>query len=141
VVGHGAAQRDGATQRGAGRRQARRAVVLEEMVRLLFERGALAEGLRLAEECKTLFERKDRPREALALLDALGVVESPEDAAVIDRVRAQGWFDLGEVRRALDILAPYDKAPTLEAWTQILALRLRAELRLGLRRRERPAAR
>jgi hypothetical protein len=71
-----------------------------------------------------------RPREALALLDALGVVESPEDAAVIDRVRAQGWFDLGEVRRALDILAPYDKAPTLEAWTQILALRLRAELRL-----------
>jgi DNA-binding winged helix-turn-helix (wHTH) protein/tetratricopeptide (TPR) repeat protein len=72
-----------------------------------------------------------RPREALALLDALGTVESPEDAAVIDRVRAQAWFDLGEVRRALDTLAPYDQAPTLEAWTQILGLRLRAELRLG----------
>jgi DNA-binding winged helix-turn-helix (wHTH) protein len=71
-----------------------------------------------------------RPRDALARLDALGTVESPEDAAVIDRVRAQAWFDLGEVRRALDILAAYDKAPTLEAWTQILALRLRAALRL-----------
>jgi DNA-binding winged helix-turn-helix (wHTH) protein/tetratricopeptide (TPR) repeat protein len=71
-----------------------------------------------------------RPREALARLDALGVVESPEDDAVIDRVRAQAWFELGEARRTLEILAPYDNAPTLEAWTQILALRLRAALRL-----------
>jgi DNA-binding winged helix-turn-helix (wHTH) protein/tetratricopeptide (TPR) repeat protein len=104
--------------------------LVDDALALLDNCGEQALRARVTARRAWLDTLERRPREALALLDALGVVESPEDAAVIDRVRAQAWFDLGDVRRALDILAPYDKAPTLEAWTQILALRLRVELRL-----------
>lgn len=65
-----------------------------------------------------------QPAAALQRLDALDKVETPEDLAVIDRVRAQAHLELGAAPAALALLAPYGQAATLEAWAQILALRL-----------------
>ena len=105
--------------------------LVDDALALLDTRGEQALRARVTARRAWLDTLEDRPREALARLDALGFVESAEDVAVIDRVRAQARFDLGDVRGALDTLAPYDSAPTLEAWTQILALRLQAQLRMN----------
>ena len=53
---------------------ARRAGHPRGLVRLLFERGALAEGLRLAEECKTLFERCGHRSGVARALTSIGVL-------------------------------------------------------------------
>jgi hypothetical protein len=105
--------------------------LVDDALALLDTRGEQALRARVTARRAWLDTLEGRPREALARLDALGFVESAEDVAVIDRVRAQARFDLGDVPGALDTLALYDSAPTLEAWTQILALRLQAQLRMN----------
>lgn len=99
----------------------------DEALALMDARGEQALRARVAARSAWLDTLEGRAQAALARLDALGTVETAEDQAVIDRVRAQARFDLGDAAGALDVLAAYDQAPTLEAWTQMLALRLDAQ--------------
>jgi DNA-binding winged helix-turn-helix (wHTH) protein/tetratricopeptide (TPR) repeat protein len=99
----------------------------DEALALMDARAEQALRARVAARSAWLDALEGRPRDALARLNALGTVETAEDQAVIDRVRAQARFDLGDAAGALDVLASYDQAPTLEAWTQMLALRLEAQ--------------
>lgn len=72
---------------------------------------------------------------ALASLDAMrdsADVFQLEDLAVMARVRAQAQLALGAPQAALDALAAFDGAPTLEAWALMLAVRLRAQWQLGI---------
>ena len=74
------------------------------------------------------------PAQALAGLDTMrdsGDAFQPEDLAVMARVRAQAHLALGAPQAALDALADFDGAPTLEAWALMLAVRLRAQWHLG----------
>ncbi|WP_280151600.1 AAA family ATPase [Piscinibacter sp. XHJ-5] len=108
--------------------QARR--LTDEALALLETRGEQALRARVAARSAWLDTLQGRSEAALDRLDALGTVETAEDRAVMDRVRAQARFDLGDASGALDVLAAYDHAPTLEAWTQMLALRLQAQVTL-----------
>lgn len=72
---------------------------------------------------------------ALASLDTMrdsADVFQLEDLAVMSRVRAQAHLFLGAPQAALDALAGFDGAPTLEAWALMLAVRLRAQRQLGI---------
>ena len=72
---------------------------------------------------------------ALASLDAMrdsADVFQLEDLSVMARVRAQAHLALGAPQCALDALAAFDGAPTLEAWALMLAVRLRAQWQLGV---------
>lgn len=69
------------------------------------------------------------PGLALARLDEVDASGDPvpaEDAAAIQRVRAQARLALGQPLRALEILDAFDGAPTQEVWALMLALRLQA---------------
>jgi DNA-binding winged helix-turn-helix (wHTH) protein len=71
---------------------------------------------------------------ALAMLDGLNGADEPlqeEDLAGLARVRAQARLALGDPAGAIDVLAPFDGAPTQEAWALMLALRLRAQIETG----------
>ncbi|MFO1340495.1 MAG: AAA family ATPase [Burkholderiaceae bacterium] len=69
------------------------------------------------------------PARALARLDEVVASGDPvpdEDAAAMQRVRAEALLALGRPAEALAVLEPFDGAPTHEVWALLLALRLRA---------------
>ncbi|HJV72318.1 ATP-binding protein [Ideonella sp.] len=72
------------------------------------------------------------PTRALARLDEVIASGDPvpaEDFAAMQRVRAKAQLALGQPHDALATLAPFDGAPTQEAWALMLALRLQAQQR------------
>lgn len=72
------------------------------------------------------------PARALARLDEVGASGDPvpaEDFAAMQRVRAKAQLALERPHDALATLAPFDGAPTQEAWALMLSLRLQAQQR------------
>jgi DNA-binding winged helix-turn-helix (wHTH) protein/tetratricopeptide (TPR) repeat protein len=109
--------------------------LISEALTLMQDAGEQSLRPRLLVRRAALDVLEGRPEAALACINAVlaaGPIEHLEDTAGLARVRAEAWLALGDAQAALAALASFDSAPTVEVWAQMLALRLRAQVQLGV---------